>query len=301
MKERLKAIGYTSYENPDLPSSLMETAAEKFFSSSLLMLTNILNQEWQTAVNYQWRERYNSIQNIHSSLQKFAEKALTSTLTLKESWQQAKWTAEIQSDEAAIPLLKSLLKLHEDHVSANALLGKIFIRSDREEGIKYLETAMSKDPKAFIPGCKLIYNFLKSQGREEEASKYLQRAEHHYQLLALAEKERSSIKKNDKFEEHNLPLELIESLQTQLANQGDIKKAYFVKRVVQYFPEIPAYLLAVSPYYSFLEFSPDGKYEKILTYLTQEIKFPVEYYVKVFNNGDLIKLLSSFNPIYSRK
>ena len=34
MKERLKAIGYTSYENPTLPSSLRETAAEKFFDSS---------------------------------------------------------------------------------------------------------------------------------------------------------------------------------------------------------------------------------------------------------------------------
>ncbi|MGD1702458.1 hypothetical protein [Dapis sp. BLCC M229] len=142
---------------------------------------------------------------------------------------------------------------------------------------------------------------MKSEGKEKEASQYIQRAKHHNQLLALAEQERSSITQNDKFTDHDLPLEFIESLQGQLANQGDIRKAYFVKRVVQYFPEMPAYLLAVSPYYSFLEYSSQGKNEKIIAYLTEEIKFPVECYVKVFNNADLVKFLSSFNPIYTRK
>ncbi|MDJ0519437.1 MAG: hypothetical protein QNJ74_25340 [Trichodesmium sp. MO_231.B1] len=64
---------------------------------------------------------------------------------------------------------------------------------------------------------------------------------------------------------------------------------------------MPAYILAVSPYYSFLEFSPDGKDAKIPTYVKKEIKFSVEFYVEVFDNGSLVKLFSSFNPIYSRK
>ncbi len=132
---------------------------------------------------------------------------------------------------------------------------------------------MAKDPNAFLPGCRLIYNFLQSQGKEKEASHYLQRAKHHNGLLALAAQERSSITKNDKFVENDLPLEFIESLQKQIADLRDIRKAYFVKRVVQYFPEMPAYVLAVSPYYSFLEFSPDGKDGKILAYLTQEKYF----------------------------
>ena len=303
MKDRLKAIGYTSYENPTLPSSLKETAAEKFFGSSLSMLTNELNQEWQTSVNYKWQERYNHVQNGRSSLQKFAKKASKSSLTIEEYWEQAKLTAEFEGNEAAIPFLKALLKLEEDHVSANALLGKILINSNQEEGIQYLEKVMAKQPKSFITGCQLIYNFLQSQGREKEANQYLQRAKHHNGLLALAQQERfSSITKNDKFVEHDLPLEFIESLQKQIADFGDIRKAYLVKRVVQYFPEeMPAYVLAVSPYYSFLEYSQDGKEGKILTYLTQEIKYPAQFFVEVFNNPDLVKLFDSFNPIYSKK
>ncbi len=138
---------------------------------------------------------------------------------MEEYWQQAKLTAEVAWNEAAIPLLKALLKLEEYHVSANALLGKILMNNYQEEGIEYLEKVMALSPEHFISAFQLIYNFLKSEGRDKEANNYSQRAEHHYKLLALAEKERSSITKNDKLTEHDLSLEFIESLQMQLANQ----------------------------------------------------------------------------------
>ncbi len=59
-------------------------------------------------------------------------------MTIEEYWEQANLTAEFEGNEAAIPLLEALLKLQEDHASANALVGKILINSNQVEGIKYL-------------------------------------------------------------------------------------------------------------------------------------------------------------------
>lgn len=92
LTDRLKALGYS--QSPPLPKPVKVTAARQYLGAALVKLTQALDTEWRTAVNYQWRERHTYAQQIRASLQALAEKASRGSLTVEEAWSRAKWTME---------------------------------------------------------------------------------------------------------------------------------------------------------------------------------------------------------------
>ena len=298
---RLKALGYSPKKQPSLPPKVKVSAAQQFLGKALAQLTQELDTEWRTAVNYQWRERYTQAQKIRSSLQALEEKALSQSLTLEEAWNRAQWTVDLIGNQEAIPLLRSVLEMQADHVSANYLLGQILLEEEDTAGIEYLEKGMAKDPDTVLSGCQLIYTFLQMQAQESEAAQYRQRAEEHYEKLLLAQQERSSVSVSDRFEPHGLEAEVEAQFRQQLARYPQLKEAYLVRKVMRYFPEKPYYVLGVIRRRAFLEW--EGEDQKLLQRLIAELSCPGQTWIVLLTSAhQFTKALrqAAGVPIYRR-
>jgi hypothetical protein len=282
LTDRLKALGYS--QSPPLPKPVKVTAARQYLGAALIQLTQALDTEWRTAVNYQWRERYTYAQQIRASLQALAEKASRGSLTVEEAWSRAKWTMELKGEREAMPLLQSVLAMQPDHCSANYILGQSLILQGDEAGIQHLEMAMAKDLNAVLEGCQSIYTFLQKQGRDEEADNYRQRAKQHYESLLLARQERSGVSASDRFQPYEFPAEAREQLRQQLARYPQVKEAYLVQKVVQHFPQKPFYVLGVKRRRTSFEMDERGEDEKLLNRLVNELQFSEETWIVLLNS-----------------
>ncbi|AOY81819.1 M48 family metallopeptidase [Moorena producens JHB] len=300
--ERLKALKYPFKARPSLPILVKVTAAEQFLGKALLPLTQELERQWHTTINYQWRQNYTQAQAIRQSLEALEAKAAHSPLSVEEAWNRARWTLDLVGTQEAIPLLKSVLTRQADHVSANYLLGQILIAQDNEAGIDYLEQAMARDPDSVLSGTQSIYGFLRRQGRDAEADQYRQRAAKHHELLTLAQEERSGFSQGDRFQPHGLSAEVEAALQQQLAGYPEIKEAYLVRKVVLIFPDNPYYILGVSRQRHFLESNSSTKDQQLIDRLADELECPGQTWITILNstNKSLKKALrkTAISPIY---
>lgn len=161
LTERLAVLGYPVKDAATLLAPVTQSAAEAFLGKKIAQLSDRLSQDWQTAVNFHWKERYNYAQQISSTLETLEQKANRETLSAEEAWERARLTAELKNWQVAIPLLKNAIELEENHVNANYVLGQILLVEQQDEsGIQYIERAIAKDPNLYLSGCKTIYQFL---------------------------------------------------------------------------------------------------------------------------------------------
>lgn len=282
LSDRLSALGYVPKEGQQLLSAPVKvSAAREFLGGSLKQLTQYFDCTWKDKVATPWRQRYAYAQEAQKNLQALEEKAKVQPLTADEAWNRACWTAEFQENEAAA-LFQEILTTQLDHAAANYALGQILLQQDDAKGISYIEKAIALDPDSVIPGCDLIYSFLMQQGQIEAASSYQQRADQHYELVLRAQQERSDIKTSDKFQPHNLPSEALQMAQ-QLSHYPQLKQAYLVQKVVQYFPEKPFYVLGVTRHRGFFELFSYNKDQELFTQLANE--FPSNTYIIFLNNN----------------
>ena len=283
LSDRLAALNYSANQLPP-PAVLKLTAAEQFLGAALGELTETLDGEWRTEINFKWRERYTYVKQARESLEALDQKAISETLSVEEAWERARCTLELKGDREAEPLLEAVIEKDPDFVNANFELGRILIAKEDERGIELLEKAMAKEANLFLSGCQLIYTFLKQQERQQEAEEYRQRAQKHQQLLLLASQERASITKEDKFQPHQLSAEVETQLEEQLAKYSEIEEVYLVQKVVQYLPEKPFYILGVKRRQVNSMSSEEDLDRKLADRLQNEINFPVSVCLLMFQS-----------------
>jgi hypothetical protein len=155
---------------------------------------------------------------------------------------------------------------------------------DNDQGIDPVEKAMTLAADSILPGCELVYAFLKRHGKEEQAQLYFDRAVHQAELLELARQERSRLGFKDAYLSHQLPGTEVTRLQSQLVRYPQISGAYLVRKGVTHFPEKPLYVLAVTiprPWYRYHSAAQD---QKLSQQLAKEMEFPGETFVLVLNS-----------------
>lgn len=280
LADRLSALGYVPIERQLLSEPVKVSAAREFLGGSLKQLTQYFDCTWKEKMSSPWRQRYAYAQEAQKNLQAMDEKAKAQPLTADEVWNRACWTAEFKGNEVASLLFQEILATQPDHAAANYALGQILLQQHDAKGISYIEQAMDVDLDSVIPGCDLIYSFWAQQGQTEAASAYQQRADQHYELVIRAQSERSDVKASDTFQPHNLPSEALQM--AQLSRLVQLKQAYLVQKVVQYFPQKPFYVLAVIRHRGFFELSSYNKDKKLFTQLANE--FSSNTYIIFLNN-----------------
>ena len=236
LSDRLTALGYLPKQQQSLPlpDPVKSSAAQELLGDSINNIAAYFNSNWKLEFSTVWRQKYAYYQEVKQKLQALEEKAQKQPLSIDEAWEIAAWTLEIKGDEPAIPLLQELLKMAPDRSVANYTLGQILLQKNDAAGIEYIEAAMKKDPDYVMDGCNSIYSFLVQQDKLPEAKVYQKRADEHYNLLLMAQKERSNITTKDKFIPHGLPNAAVDRLRQQLSVYPEIKAAYLVKKDLAY-------------------------------------------------------------------
>ncbi|MEH1870527.1 hypothetical protein [Nostoc sp.] len=144
-------------------------------------------------------------------------------------------TLEFQSEDSVIPLLQEIIHRDTYLASANYLLGKILLKKQDATGIKYIEMAIEQDSSIVIGGCQMICNFLKNQGKNNEAKSYQERADNHSKLILKSQQERSNLKIDDKLKTHNISDIEVDKLRQQLSHYPQIITAYLVQKICNIF------------------------------------------------------------------
>ncbi|MEH2151887.1 M48 family metallopeptidase [Nostoc sp.] len=220
LTDRLKALGYIADAQQELAifAPIEISAAQEFLGDKLENFIDYFSQDWREKIATPWRQKYAEFKKSIATLKDLNHKSQKQQLTLEEASQRAFLTLELEGEEAVIPLLQEIIHRDAYHVSANYLLGQILLKKQDATGIEYIEKAIEQDSSIVIGGCQIICYFLKHQGKNNEAKSYQERAENYHKLILKAQKERYTLKKNDKFEPHNISEIEVNKLHQQLSH-----------------------------------------------------------------------------------
>lgn len=121
------------------------------------------------------------------------------------------------------------------------------------------------------------------------------------QQMFLAQQERATVSKSDRFEPHQLKSSEEVKLVEQLSGYRQIKEAYLVRKVVQYFPEKPLYILGVVRRRAFIE--SEIAEQKLLSRLAVELELPNQTLIAPLNSDRRLKKVlrqTAATAIYQR-
>jgi len=287
LTDRLKALGFTPGVQEELAVSapIRLSAAQEYLGDSLEKFRDDFSQAWCEKIATPWRQKYAEVQQSWDILDNLNAKAERQQLSLGEATTRALLTFELEGEEAVVPVLREVLKINSQHVSANYLLGQILLRYDDASGIEHIEIAIAQDIDIASDGYRIIYYFLKNQGQNERAKLYKERAEQHHDLLLRSQEERSNIKITDEFQAHNLSNTEINQLRQQLSRYPNITTVYLAQKVVRYFPEKPFYVLGVMRKFSFWEGNHEADNTQLVDALLEEIELPGAVFCFVLNSN----------------
>ncbi len=244
LSERLASIGYNSANDqlmvPNVPAT---NAAKVLLNDSLESYISCFNKEWQLQTSIKWYEWHKDSQDLQMRIEYLENQAKSQPLKIDKAWELASLTLNFKGDTAAIPKFKAFLDVDPKHADANYAIANILLEKGDDQGVQYMEMAMEQDYGKVVSGCELVRAFMRQKGDFERADYYRERGNSHYQLLLLAQEERTCIDAKDKFITHNLPKDLLESLSKQLSDYPQMKEAYIVQKTVKYFSEQPFYIL----------------------------------------------------------
>ena len=276
LTDRLQSLGYsiTKAQKLSQPATIQISAAEHLLGTALQQFATQFDQDWKEAAATPWRQRYAYLQQTLDKLQALEQKAQIQKLAEQEVWEQVCYTLELQRDEAGLLLLQDVLKNQPDHAEANYTVGKILLQKADSAGIACIENAIVKRIDWVIDGCELVYSFLSQEGQTEEAQRYRDRADQHYQLLLKAQQERSDVFNRDTLKPHTLTASEVDELKQQLADYPQVKEAYLAEKVVTYFPEKRLCVLGIVRKRSWSE--SDDADQKLLNLLATNLQFPSE-------------------------
>jgi tetratricopeptide (TPR) repeat protein len=242
-----------------------------------------MSEAWQKHVAENWQARHEIVHHLRQGLKQLEEKSQSQALDAEEMWTRARYTAELEGNEAAVPLLRAVLESAPQHVAANYLLGQILLAQNEGAGIDMLEKAMAKDPEAVVPGCQAIYWYLRRQGEDERARQYEARLLRQQELLERAREESSRASAKEQFAPHGLPAEQTAIVAQQVARFPELQRAYFVRKQIRNLPDKPAYILGLVRQGKWIEMSPATKDRQLVHQIATQVSFPAHILVIILN------------------
>jgi Zn-dependent protease with chaperone function len=179
LAQRLGALGLAPEECEALAEEVaaagegVETAAEHYLGGLRGELSRRLDEEWVAKTAPAWRERHERAAKSRRRLAELEEKVRTQELNDKEALSLAELTAEFKGAEEAVPLLRELTGRNKMVAApAHSLLGQILLAKEDESGVEHMQRAMAADHEYVPVACQVLYGYLRTHGREEEAETY---------------------------------------------------------------------------------------------------------------------------------
>lgn len=302
LAERLKTMGYwQNTDLPSLPSEAIETASCRYLGNLEEKYAVLFNQLWQERVKEEWQNRHDFLLDLQKRLDELDEKSKNEELSSDELYEKASLVAEKFGEKKSLPILLDIIEKFPEYANAQYAVGIILLNDDDERGINYIEKAIQIDKTLKMSGCEMIYYFLRSKGRDEEAKKYVLEIEAEEEIVNLANQERSGISPNDNFIEHDFSIETIEKICSKIQYYDEIQTAYLVKKDVQHYSEVPLYVLFFdTKKKGWLSDNTILNTEELLKVMVERLsEFGVHYFVVLENN--LVSLKPKLEQINNAK
>lgn len=276
--DRLKAFGYPGIRTPEDLEPFLTTndhyGDEYFLQSVPSEFLASKNQAWREGVLETWRERYKFVVEADKTLAALEEKEKTEELSLEDRWERARLLRGMKGPVAALPLLQEIVAVEPEHPDANYNLGEALLEQGDEAGIRHIELAMEKEVHAIPAGCELIYDFLTSRKREEEAERYRRCIIDYYKEVEMAQAERNEVSINDSFKYHEVAPEMLHDLREQLKTFPNLATAHLVQKVLHHFPQEPSYVLGITSKRAWYRSQSNARDGKLVNELAEHLNFP---------------------------
>jgi len=221
------------------------SAAQRYLGALEATVAEQLDREWRASVSPAWQQRYVEAERAQRRL---AELEQTADPSLEELLERAALVEEYRGGEEALERYGQILAREPEHGLARFAVGRLLLAQGSEEGLDHLERAMASEPEAVLPACEVAYAYLVGQGKREEAERYGVRAEGRIRQIEQAVEERSELDLETGLEPHELPAEVVSSLEGRLAQHDGVARAYLARKRVRHLDdEDPLYVVAVVP------------------------------------------------------
>ena len=280
LADRLAAIGYPK-DSPEVAGLLDDVvkADEQQESAAAYYLRDLpedfvprQNRLFREQLVQAWNASHAQNNEAKKQLAKLEEDAKERPLTLEEQWQRVKLLSQVQDDNATIPLLKTMLSEHPDHVGAHFVLGAILLEQQNAEGVALLEKAMELSPATTGDASAVLSGFYFEQGNRELAETFRKRAAEIQEKEAKLREKALDFSVRDTFVFHNVREVILKEVQAQLHKVRGLSEAFLFRKVVEGSEHV--YVLAVLAGYSWQEGVNAKHLEPLFEDLVQITAFP---------------------------
>lgn len=239
LNERISALRQPG-RLPPVPD---QSAAEVLFGGALPFIAEHFDTEWREAVKPWWTERHEHIKNGRQRLGSFAGKK-PDEMTDDDLYTFAQLAEEFASPEKAYPLYLSLAKRPSRPLGARFAVARLLLEKGDERGRQLIDKIMAEHADAVVPGCEVVIRFLQSQGRNDDAKKYIDRYWRARNAAAQADQDRYQLHVSDEYVAAKMPEESLAKIRDTLANHARVKSGYLVEKVLPD-GEPPLYVVGV--------------------------------------------------------
>jgi len=280
LADRLAAIGYAK-DSPEVAGLLDEVvkADEQKESAAAYYLRDLpedflprQNRLLREQLAHAWSQSHEHNNEAKKQLAKLEEQATQRSLTVDEQWRRVTLLSQVQDDNAAIPLLQTMVLEHPEHAGAHFALGAILLDQQNVEGVKCLEKAIELGPNIASDASMRLSGFYFQQGNKELAETFRQRAAEYFKQEQRLREQAVHFSPDDKFLPHELSEVVLKEIQAQLQKVRGLSEAFLVRKVLEGSNRV--YVLAVLAGYSWNEGISDKHLEPLFTDLSQVTGFP---------------------------
>lgn len=268
LQDRLKAIGvFPEFKYPSAGQS-----ADRLLGHQLEKVTATFDQMWQSNIASSWQDRYQLIQGGKQRLTELEQKIQKAEeLSIDEAFERAQLTLFIaKQTDSACEQLAILYEKTPNHAEICLEYGKLLLEREDDQGCFYIARAAELNEFMMTTCYELLRDFYWQQEQHEQAHYYHGLFLARFELESHAQQERNQIHLKNKFISHDLTEVELNQLTESLKKIKALKKAYFVKKKVNYLPHLPCYVLAFSTG-SWYQLTNKKRIEDVLQQIQQAI------------------------------
>lgn len=203
-----------------------------------------IEQDWQLATLATWRK-------LHSDARVWreAEQRDGFEIEFEALWAHARWAIQCEPREVALPLVREVLKRVPSHVEARVALGELLSKSDdssdQVEGVATLEAVMRRDTGLALFACAALEAYYQRMERREEVDRVQTRERQLRGELLAGLADRRRLRAHDRITAYPLPASSLASLRHACMMQGDVTRAFLVRKYTRFLREQPCVMLAI--------------------------------------------------------
>lgn len=202
----------------------------------------LFSRSWKAANLPAWR-------GIHANGKerdiRVAELAAMESLTKEESWELLLLRMLEQLPAGKEAMLREWLRNHPEDRNAHWELGLLLSDFRDPASADHLIKGSEGNTERTLDSFRILSEIYEGSGRMEELEALEERRGELGKIAEKAEYERSTVFMKDRFFPHEIPAKELQRIIASLRNFEGMGRAWLVRKQVQHFSDIPAYVLLV--------------------------------------------------------